>query len=236
VGANLREGHLRLVFVADEIPASLRRLVEFLNEQMPRVEVLALEIRQYRAPGSNSGALVPRLVGQTARAQAAKEQPPPSPRRPAPWTADQVLESIAQAGQDPVTVANTVLDWANRHPHIQITGGRGLSYPSVTLSADSGHRISQFRRVLSLYGSPRGESPMLEIRVNQMCSTPPYLRQETRARLTADQHTLGIPRLDAEQALADKRPNIPLDQLTSGRAERLLGLVEGWLRDVRARP
>jgi hypothetical protein len=51
VGANLREGHLRLVFVADEIPASLRRLVEFLNEQMPRVEVLAVEIRQYRAPG-----------------------------------------------------------------------------------------------------------------------------------------------------------------------------------------
>ena len=79
VGANLREGHLRLVFVADEIPAGLRRLVEFLNEQMPRVEVLAVEIRQYRAPGSNSGALVPRLVGQTARAQAAKEQPPPSP-------------------------------------------------------------------------------------------------------------------------------------------------------------
>ena len=75
---------------------------------------------------------------------------------------------------------------------------------------------------------------MLEIRVNQMCSTPPYLRQETRARLTADLHTLGIPRLDAEQALADKRPNIPLDQLTSGRAERLLGLMEGWLRDVRA--
>jgi len=46
VGTNLREGRVRLIFVADEIPASLRRLVEFLNEQMPRVEVLALEIRQ----------------------------------------------------------------------------------------------------------------------------------------------------------------------------------------------
>jgi hypothetical protein len=232
VGANLREGHIRLVFVADEIPASLRRLVEFLNEQMPRVEVLALEIRQYRAPGGNSGALVSRLVGQTARAQAAKEQPSPSPRRPAPWTAEQVLESIAHAGQEAATVAATVLDWAMRHPQIQITGGRGLSYPSVTLSADPGRSSSGFRRVLSLYGSPRSEPPMLEIRVNQMCSTPPYLRPETRARLTADLHTLGIPRLDAEQALADKRPNIPLDQLTSGRAERLLGLVDRWLRDI----
>jgi len=35
-GANLREGKVRLVFVADEIPASLQRLVEFFNEQMPR--------------------------------------------------------------------------------------------------------------------------------------------------------------------------------------------------------
>ena len=81
VGANLRDGQIRLVFVADEIPASLQRLVEFLNEQMPRVEVLALEIRQYRAAGSNTGALVPRLIGQTSRAQAAKERPASAARR-----------------------------------------------------------------------------------------------------------------------------------------------------------
>ena len=74
VGSNLKEGRIRLVFVADEIPASLQRLVEFLNEQMPRVEVLAVETRQYRADGSKSGALVPRLIGQIARAQAAKER------------------------------------------------------------------------------------------------------------------------------------------------------------------
>src|ERR1022692_4167650 len=81
VGVNLREGQIRLIFVADEIPASLQRLVEFLNEQMPRVEVLALEIRQYRAAGSNTGALVPRLIGQTSRAQAAKERPASAARR-----------------------------------------------------------------------------------------------------------------------------------------------------------
>src|SRR5215831_5421699 len=98
VGANLRDGNIRLVFVADEIPASLQRLVEFLNEQMPRVEVLAVEIRQYRTADGKSGALVPRLVGQTARAQAGKEQPSAPPRRPAPWTAGEVLGSVAEAG------------------------------------------------------------------------------------------------------------------------------------------
>jgi hypothetical protein len=94
VGTNLWEGRIRLVFVADEVPASLRRLVEFLNEQMPRVEVLALEVRRYRAAHGGSGALVPRLVGQTARAQALKEPAAPTARRPARWTVEEVLESV----------------------------------------------------------------------------------------------------------------------------------------------
>jgi hypothetical protein len=75
---------------------------------------------------------------------------------------------------------------------------------------------------------------MLEIRVNEMCSTPPYLRADARMRLTADLHALGIPRLDDEQNLVDKRPNIPLNQLTNGRPERLLAIVDNWLRDVQA--
>ena len=138
VGANLREGKIRLVFVADEIPVPLQRLVEFLNEQMPQVEVLAVEIRQYRAAGSNSGALVSRVVGQTSRAQAAKERSASPARRSARWTADQVLESIAETGQDAAAVASVVCDWAERHAHVHIAGGTGVSYPSITLSADSG--------------------------------------------------------------------------------------------------
>ena len=94
VGANLKEGRIRLIFVADEIPASLQRLVEFLNEQMPRVEVLAVEIRQYRAGGGESAALVPRLIGQTSRAQATKEQMATAAHRVTPWTASEVLETI----------------------------------------------------------------------------------------------------------------------------------------------
>jgi hypothetical protein len=234
VGTNLREGKIRLVFVADEIPGALQRLVEFLNEQMPRVEVLAVEIRQYRADGSKSGALVPRVVGQTSRAQAAKERPAPPARRPARWTASEVLEQIAPAGEDAGAVASAVRDWAERHPHIQVVGGVGVSYASITMSADSGRTRSRYRGVLALYASPSGESPMLEIRVKQMCRTPPYNRAETRARLVADLKVLGIPRLDAEETLADKRPNVPLNELSSGRAERLLSLVDRWIDDIRA--
>jgi hypothetical protein len=88
--------------------------------------------------------------------------------------------------------------------------------------------------VLSLYGSPHDGFPMLEIRVKRMCRTPPYNRNETRARLMADLRALGIPRLEAEDALTDKRPNIPLNELTSGRVEQLLSVVDRWIDDVRA--
>jgi hypothetical protein len=63
---------------------------------------------------------------------------------------------------------------------------------------------------------------------------PPYNRHETRARLVAELQSLGIPRLNAEPDLPTKRPNIPLEELTSGRAERLLSLTDRWIDDVRA--
>lgn len=45
---NLAAKRMRLLFVADEIPDPLRRVVEFLNAQMPHIEVLAVEIKQFR--------------------------------------------------------------------------------------------------------------------------------------------------------------------------------------------
>jgi hypothetical protein len=47
VGTNLRAGKIRLLFVADDIPISLQRIIEFLNNQMTTTEVLGLEIKQY---------------------------------------------------------------------------------------------------------------------------------------------------------------------------------------------
>jgi hypothetical protein len=71
VEANLRAGRVRLVFVADRIPPELRRIVEFLNEQMRPAEILAVEVEQYTSPGGLR-TLVPRLVSATQRAQASK--------------------------------------------------------------------------------------------------------------------------------------------------------------------
>jgi len=82
VKANLSEGRVRLVFVADEIPLSLRRIVEFLNRQMSPAEVLAVEVRQY-APAIDSPmrTLVPRVIGQTEQARQHKAQTSPAMKR-----------------------------------------------------------------------------------------------------------------------------------------------------------
>jgi hypothetical protein len=45
VKTNLQATKIRLLFVADIIPLELRRIVEFLNEQMDPAEVLAVELR-----------------------------------------------------------------------------------------------------------------------------------------------------------------------------------------------
>jgi hypothetical protein len=63
---NLQAGRVRMVFVADEIPSELQRIVEFLNGQMDPAEVLAVEIKQYVGRGLQT--LVPRVLGQTVEA------------------------------------------------------------------------------------------------------------------------------------------------------------------------
>jgi hypothetical protein len=70
VETNLRQGRIRLLFVADAIPRELRRLVEFLNAKMADVEVLAVEVKQFLGHGQK--AMVPRVIGLTEAAREKK--------------------------------------------------------------------------------------------------------------------------------------------------------------------
>ncbi|MCB0013590.1 MAG: hypothetical protein KDE34_16870, partial [Anaerolineales bacterium] len=63
----------RLVFVADQIHSQLRRLVEFLNEKLFDIEVLAVEIKQYEGQGQK--ALVPRVIGLTEATRKSRRTP-----------------------------------------------------------------------------------------------------------------------------------------------------------------
>lgn len=67
---NLREGQLRIVFFLEDSPIELRSLVEFLNKQMERSEVLLVEARQFRLEGKHI--VVPTLFGYTEEARQIK--------------------------------------------------------------------------------------------------------------------------------------------------------------------
>jgi len=67
---NLREGQIRMVFFLEEAPWQLRSIVEFLNRQMERSEILIVEARQYEDGGSRI--VVPTLFGYTEEARRVK--------------------------------------------------------------------------------------------------------------------------------------------------------------------
>jgi hypothetical protein len=70
VDSNLRAGRIRLIFLADRIGTGLQRIIEFLNAQFARTEVLGVEIRQWRGQGVT--ALVSSVIGNTAAAAETK--------------------------------------------------------------------------------------------------------------------------------------------------------------------
>lgn len=92
VSTNLKAGKLRLIFVADVIPSELKRIVEFLNEQMDRTEVLGLEVRQYVEQGGTRLTLVPRLIGETEAAKQRKAGIAPRSKRV--WGEADVLRGL----------------------------------------------------------------------------------------------------------------------------------------------
>jgi hypothetical protein len=106
---NLEAGRLRLLFVADRIPPELRRIVEFLNGQMERTEVLAVEIKQYTNEAGGRS-LVPRVIGQTASSESAKK----TVRAPGrSWDESSWLKDLElKAGAPAVAVARRLIAWA----------------------------------------------------------------------------------------------------------------------------
>ncbi|HEY1780020.1 MAG TPA: hypothetical protein VGG79_06245 [Roseiarcus sp.] len=106
VGANLRSGRIRMVFVADRIHQELRRIIEFLNEQMTPAELLAIEVAQFTAHGMRL--LTPRLIGATERAITAKAISPSKP----PIDEEGWLQTLRQLkGEEAARNAEKLLVW-----------------------------------------------------------------------------------------------------------------------------
>jgi hypothetical protein len=130
VATNLHAGRIRLVFVADVIPRELRRIVEFLNERMTPTDVLAIEVRQYLAPGSDMITLVPRLIGQTEAARDVKRAA--SGRSRTKWAERDVIEGLrTSAPGEPAERMIALYEFVRDHG-ARMSWGTGVM-PSVTM-------------------------------------------------------------------------------------------------------
>ena len=120
---NLRAQRLRLLFVADEIPDTLERIVEFLNSHMPEIEVLAVEIKQFR--GESTQTLVPRILGRAADVSTRST----SGRRQR-LTRESFLEKFDEESR---SAASRLLDEAQGAGATVYMGTRGLSIRGLCL-------------------------------------------------------------------------------------------------------
>ena len=124
VATNLAARRLRLLFVADEIPDSLERVVTFLNEQMPRIEVLAVEIKQFS--GRSFQTLVPRVIGRMAALEASSRSGP-VPRRKLTRASfleelpNEEARGVARKLLDTATAAGATLWWGSSSVSIRMS-------------------------------------------------------------------------------------------------------------------
>jgi hypothetical protein len=130
--ANLAARQIRLVFVADVIPPELQRIVEFLNENLVRAEVLAVEVKQYVGEGRQT--LVPRVIGHTAAAEDVKQAAGGTRAVRRNWTLEEFRAATVEAGgTDAVAVLEDGLAWGLRNGGTLVFGhGKyGPLYPAI---------------------------------------------------------------------------------------------------------
>lgn len=116
VKTNLLAGRVRLLFVADLIPVELKRIVEFLNQQMDPAEVLAIELRQFANEGLKT--LVPIVYGQTQEAVTKRAGGAPGQR----WDEQRLFDKLAATVKPAeFQIARKIFEWMTRN-------GRSVRY------------------------------------------------------------------------------------------------------------
>lgn len=197
---NLQTGKVRMVFVADEIPAELQRVVEFLNQQMDPAEVLAVEVRQFAADKLRT--LVPRVFGQTAQAQQKKGVGQFAGKT---WNEPQLLEAIEGRGGAPArSVAARIIAWAREHKLREWWGHgakSGSFYAGLTL-----HGIQYWPIAIWTYCS-------VEVEFATLTSRPPFHSEDLRRELLRRLNE--IPGLNLPDDSITRRPAINFALLTN---------------------
>lgn len=212
VDANISSGRLRLVFVADQIGPELRQIIEFLNSQFAKAEVLAVEIRQWRGEGVDT--LVSEVIGRTVASEALK----PSPRR---LEASEFLAQLtALCKPEEAAGVQQLMSWCEDHGG-WVSFGTGKAYPACFLN---------WRRDAPIWalipGPPRWVTvPFDGLGEREPFRSHPELLDDYRSRL------LGVPGVVLSPAKS--RPSFSLSVLAdAGARSAIQGVLEWFIEQV----
>jgi hypothetical protein len=207
VKTNIQAGRIRLLFVADQIPSELRRIVEFLNTQMNPAEVLALELQQFEGQGLKT--IVPVVYGQTARV--IKE-----PSRPArQWDRVSFFAALTERN-DPQTfqVAEKLATWMERNAD-RIDFGSGAKDGSMIMVVGGSVPCTIWS-----YGR-------LEIEFQYLMRSAPFKEETKRVELLSRLNQ--IDGMNFPSDVITRRPSIVMGSLFEGTRLRDFFVVMDWV-------
>jgi hypothetical protein len=218
--ANLAARRVRLVFVADVIPSELQRIVEFLNENLVRAEVLAVEVKQY-VGDKGQQTLVPRVIGRTAVAEDLKQSSGGAARVARSWTEAEFLEATAATGgPDAEHLARACLSW-NRQRSGEIFIGRGKYGPLYLQTRDAAGTLV---KIASL-----NTQGYVEVLYNNLVKSEPFDQSDVRAEMNRRLNEIHGVQLPERAALRATWPSIQLSALASEAARSQFFEVSDWV-------
>jgi hypothetical protein len=218
VKTNLQAGRVRLVFVADRIPSELRRIIEFLNDQMDPAEVMGVEVSQFVGEGQQ--ALVPRVVGVTAEAERRKTVPASRGHR---WDRESFFRELAaQRSADEVEATQRLHDWAEARG-LDVKWGTGAKNGSFSPKARIGDDVAHLFSVYTDFN--------IQFSFGSM-KLPPFDQLEGRRRL-ADRLGAVIPGLEFDDSKLSGWPFSGRAALTGvDQVEAFLSVWDWYLDEV----
>lgn len=219
VKTNLQAGRIRLIFVADLIPTELRRIIEFLNEQMDPAEVLGFEIPKYEGKGIK--ALVPKIVGRTAESESRKTN------EGKPWDEASFIQVLtAKKGSNDAAIAQEIINYSKRKG-LRLSWGTGKIdgsfYPVLDYNDDDFWMIG-----LWTYGA-------IEFQFQWMKRRPPFNELSKRKELLNRLNNINGVKIPEDSI--DYRPTVQISLLKNGdNLERFLKVMDWYLEEVKKVP
>ena len=223
VESNLRNGKVRLLFVADIIPSELERIIEFLNEQMDPAEVLAVEIKQYAKDDIKT--LVPRIIGRTTEARLKKGS-----RHKRKWDEESFFKKMEEENdKEVVKISRDIYEWSKSRVN-NIWWGEGKVDGSFVPQVE--HKGSKYQ-LFAVYTSRSGGRVETYFAVHAKAKTGPFNSINKRKELLKRLNSIEGVELPPESI--DRQPSIYISQLNSEeKLNQFFASYEWFIDEIRA--